>query len=108
MLLYFQIANIVNIIVGKRKLLKYEARYSLLKSKISKRIFQVMMRKQTNLCVELLSSKPDLVFDIADQIGPYICILNIHIDTFSQFDEEKASKLKHIALKHDFLILDDR
>lgn len=92
----------------KRKLSKYESRITQFKSNVSKRLFQLMTKKQTNLWVDLSSSNWDSVLKTAEQIEPHICMLSIHVDTFDTFNVNRANELKRIALKHDFLLLDDR
>lgn len=43
-----------------------------------------------------------------DCVGPHICLLKTHIDTINTFTIETATKLKELASKHDFLIMEDR
>lgn len=45
---------------------------------------------------------------LADDVGPHICILKIHIDILTDFDEKKLDELVDLANKHSFLIFEDR
>ena len=51
----------------------------------------------------------DLYFKkAADLIGPHICLLKTHIDIVADFDMNKVQQLINLALKHNFLIFEDR
>lgn len=86
----------------------YEARIDLCKSKVAQKLFKLMLRKKSNLSVDFTTNKLDTLTRVADIIGPYICILVLHLDVFEDFEETKFHNLKQIAIKHDFLIMDDR
>lgn len=49
-----------------------------------------------------------LLFQLADSHGPDICILKTHIDIVSDFTAEVSVKLKELARKHNFIIMEDR
>ena len=86
----------------------YESRAPNLQSEISKRLFQIVCRKRTNLCVKLSSSDFDQLLKTADQIGPHISILGVHLDLFESYELNRMHELRRIAQNHEFLLLDDR
>ena len=45
---------------------------------------------------------------LADSHGPDICILKTHIDLVTDFNAEVSVKLKELAQKHRFIIMEDR
>ena len=75
---------------------------------VAKKLFNLMTQKKTNLCVAAdVKSSLDL-FALAEQVGPYICILKTHIDMISDFSLSTSTKLKELALKYNFILLEDR
>jgi len=88
--------------------LDFQARSKLTKNKISKRLFEIMSLKQTNLCVAADFNNFDQLLKTADDLGPYICILKTHIDMLNDFSLDKVQQLVDLSLKHNFLIFEDR
>ncbi len=75
---------------------------------LTKKLREVMARKQTNLSLSLdLTHKADFL-KIADLVGPEICVLKTHIDIIEDFDQDLIVQLKRLAEGHDFLIFEDR
>jgi uridine monophosphate synthetase len=86
----------------------YEQRSALCQNPTAKKLFALMEAKQTNLSVaaDLTSSKE--LLELADAIGPEICILKTHIDILEDFTPQVTQELRHLADRHQFLIFEDR
>jgi uridine monophosphate synthetase len=108
-----QAPTVANYRVLEYNLLRLESRAALCPpDSISYKLFNIMATKKTNLCVaaDLLSS--DAILDLANAIGPYICVLKTHFDflTFTNVEEQVTflTKLRTLAGLHNFLIFEDR
>ncbi|OMJ16890.1 Orotidine 5'-phosphate decarboxylase [Smittium culicis] len=67
-----------------------------------------MEDKQTNLCLSCDLHKAAEILELADTIGPHICVLKLHIDTLIDFSEAFVDSLEELSKKHNFLIFEDR
>jgi uridine monophosphate synthetase len=75
---------------------------------VTKALFQIMLAKKSNLCVAADAPSSETVLEIADQVGPYVCMLKTHVDTMHTMPSDFGSRLKALADKHGFMIFEDR
>lgn len=75
---------------------------------LAKRLLGLMDQKQTNLAVAVDVTCTQKMLQLADQLGPHICIFKTHVDILTDFSQDDMSRLRELASKHDFLILEDR
>lgn len=89
-------------------MLNYLERAKLSSHPLARRLFELMARKQTNLCFSVdVTTKAELL-KLADLLGPEICVLKTHIDVLTDFDLDLTEQLTQLAKKHDFIIFEDR
>jgi orotidine 5'-phosphate decarboxylase subfamily 1 len=86
----------------------FQQRAQLCQNAVAKQLFALMQTKQTNLCVaaDVTSSKE--LLQLADEIGPEICVLKTHVDILDDFSLQVTQELRRLADKHKFLIFEDR
>ncbi|RKO99008.1 hypothetical protein CXG81DRAFT_6649, partial [Caulochytrium protostelioides] len=86
----------------------YEQRAALAPHPLARRLCRLMARKQTNLCIAADVTTAAELVQIADVLGPLICVLKTHIDIVDDFTDALAAQLVALSDKHDFLIFEDR
>lgn len=88
--------------------LPYTERIPYAENCIAKELFQIMVKKQTNLCIAADVTKSADLISLANQTGPHICLFKTHIDILDDFHVDVISTLQEIAAKHNFLLFEDR
>lgn len=90
------------------KTLSYAQRAHHAKNPTAKQLLTLMAEKKTNLCVSLDIVTKNALLEMADLLGPEICVLKTHIDIVEDFDIDLTHQLQQLADKHQFLIFEDR
>jgi len=90
------------------KRLSFLKRASLTRHPMAQKLFKLMEAKQSNLCLALDLTSQTQLLEMADEIGPDLCVLKTHVDILTDFTPDFGAKLKKIAKKHHFLIFEDR
>jgi uridine monophosphate synthetase len=76
---------------------------------LSSRLLRLMNDKQSNLCVAVDVTSCTQLLQLADAIGPHICVLKTHVDVLVDFEYSAfVPQLQQLAVKHNFLIFEDR
>lgn len=88
--------------------LSYSRRAEQCSNPTARKLFSLMEEKKTNLSVAADLTKAQMLLDLADAIGPEICVFKTHVDIIEDFSPSFIAQLQEIADKHRFLIFEDR
>ncbi|XP_071051842.1 uridine 5'-monophosphate synthase [Onthophagus taurus] len=88
--------------------LSYSERIKYCKNPVSKELFKIMDAKKSNLCVAADLTNATDILNLAEEIGPFICLLKLHVDIIEDFHENFIKRLQEIASTHNFLLFEDR
>lgn len=105
---YFINNSYLPVIKASKRSFSYSEKATLNTNMLAKRLFAIMEEKKSNLCVAVDAKTSIEMLDLANRVGPFICLLKTHIDILSDFNEEIIAKLKELSKTHNFLIMEDR
>lgn len=95
-------------LIVNRAQLTFENRIALSKSPAAAKLFTIMIQKSTNLCLAADVLDIRKILQLADEVGPLICVFKIHADIIENYSDEERDELKNIAIRHNFMIMEDR
>ncbi|XP_005801302.1 uridine 5'-monophosphate synthase [Xiphophorus maculatus] len=95
--------------VEPKRILSYADRAELPKiHPLASKLLKIMEEKKSNLCVSADVTSNKELLQLAESLGPKICMLKTHCDILKDFTEEFSQKLQAVAEQHNFLIFEDR
>lgn len=88
--------------------LGYAQRAELCSHPVSRTLFRLMAKKQTNLAVSADLTQGQALLELAEEVGPHICVLKTHVDILEDYTPQLIEKLQSLSEKHGFLLFEDR
>lgn len=92
----------------ERILLPFEKRADLTSNPLTKQLFNIMATKKTNLCLSVDLTSSISILNLLEKVGEHICLVKTHVDIIEDFSADFVSRLKQLADRFNFLILEDR
>lgn len=103
----FLSGNVVKYVETKR--LSYEQKLLHSDHSAAKKLLEIALEKKSNLIVSADVLSTQELLELAEKVGPHIVALKTHMDIITDFDpDETILPLKDLALKHNFLLMEDR
>lgn len=87
-----------------KKLNSFEKNNNVIGSKLC----DIMIKKQSNLCLSCDLTTTKEILSLIDLIGQEICLLKIHYDIITDYNDAFVLELCSLKIKHNFLIMEDR
>jgi uridine monophosphate synthetase len=88
--------------------LSYHERAAMTSHPVAQELFTVMEDKESNLVLGVDVLWAQDLLNLAELLGPSICMIKTHIDMIRDFSSDVTKRLQEIADRHNFLIFEDR
>lgn len=75
---------------------------------VARKLLALMEQKATNLALAVDEPSAEKILELAEKLGPEICVLKTHVDIIPDFQPALTEQLVKIARRHRFLIFEDR
>lgn len=86
----------------------FKSRIEITHNNVNKCLFKLMESKKTNLCLAVDLHRTADILNIADQFGPHIVALKLHVVMIEDFNYQQFSEnLGKLKVKHNFLVFED-
>lgn len=92
----------------KTKRIRYSEKAFHCINPLAKKLLQLVDVKKTNLALSADVTSSQQLLELADLLGPEICVLKTHIDIIDDFSPHLTLELQALAKKHQFFIFEDR
>ncbi|KAK6016949.1 orotidine 5'-phosphate decarboxylase/HUMPS family protein [Ostertagia ostertagi] len=77
-------------------------------SSLNKKVFELMIKKNSNLCLAVDYTEAEKILQLVEKAGPFVIAVKIHADAIVDFSSEFTARLVRLANDHDFIIFEDR
>ena len=75
---------------------------------VVKKLFGIMMEKESNLCLAVDVTTCQELLDVATKLASKICVLKTHVDMLDDWHPDMILKLKKLSEEKNFMLFEDR
>jgi uridine monophosphate synthetase len=79
----------------------------LVENSFNKRLLNIIKTKQTSVCLSLDTGSWNKGKSILESCAPYICMVKLHLDLLTDWNDTATQEILDISKTHNFLILED-
>jgi len=88
--------------------LTFESRKEQCSNPVNQRLLNIMISKQSNLCVAVDKTCASQVLQLVEELGKFVAVVKLHSDIIQDWSSSTQQQLKKLAQKFDFLLFEDR
>jgi len=88
--------------------LSLSKRLDMMTNSVGRRLVQIMLEKESNLCVAVDSVTSEEVIRLVQLVAPHVVMVKLHLDLVGDWDTNTESRLVQLATNHNFLLFEDR
>lgn len=86
----------------------YDARLRECSHPLTSHLLQIMIEKESNLCLSADLPTSKQLIDMIDSVGPSICLVKLHRDLVTDWSVDTENQILKLAQKHNFMTMEDR
>eukprot|EP00088_Acartia_fossae_P069110 TRINITY_DN8938_c0_g1_i1.p1 TRINITY_DN8938_c0_g1~~TRINITY_DN8938_c0_g1_i1.p1 ORF type:complete len:477 (-),score=123.45 TRINITY_DN8938_c0_g1_i1:714-2144(-) len=88
--------------------MSFKSRLQHTTNPVNKRLLEIMIKKESNLCVAVDKIKSADVLDLVEKVGKSVAVVKLHSDIVQDWSKQTQDELIRMSKENDFLLFEDR
>jgi len=90
------------------EIMSFQSRSEINLNPVTRRLLDVMLRKQSNLCVAIDKTESSEVLELVEKVGKSAAVIKLHSDIIEDWSPSVQEKLTSLSKELDFMLFEDR